>query len=111
MDSLLRPSQSTASDTPNTAPTSSSSVSSLVATSPLHTDQCGQYLCPNDYSIPNVFRLSSVELFYLHAPDHNTPIEETLQAVHELGSEGLFRVWGLSNYAAWEVVDIWHICK
>lgn len=57
------------------------------------------------------FRLSSVDLFYLHAPDHNTPIEESLLAVHELKSEGLFRVWGLSNYAAWEVVDIWHICK
>eukprot|EP00752_Nemacystus_decipiens_P002716 g2536.t1 len=58
-----------------------------------------------------VLGLSSVDLFYLHAPDHNTPIEETLLAVHELRSEGLFRVWGLSNYAAWEVVDIWHICK
>lgn len=26
----------------------------------------------------------SVELFYLHAPDHNTPIEETLKAVNHL---------------------------
>lgn len=26
----------------------------------------------------------SVELFYLHAPDHKTPIEETLQAVNHL---------------------------
>jgi len=26
----------------------------------------------------------SVDLFYLHAPDHNTPIEETLQAVNHL---------------------------
>ncbi|CAM9231442.1 unnamed protein product [Ectocarpus sp. 12 AP-2014] len=56
-------------------------------------------------------RLESVDLFYLHAPDHETPLEETLQAVHELRSEGLFREWGLSNYAAWQAVDIWHICK
>lgn len=56
-------------------------------------------------------RRESVDLFYLHAPDHETPIEETLLAVHELRSEGLFREWGLSNYASWEVVDIWHICK
>lgn len=55
--------------------------------------------------------MPSVDLFYLHAPDHNTPIEETLRAVHELRSEGLFREWGVSNYAAWETVDIWHICK
>ena len=26
----------------------------------------------------------SVELFYLHAPEHKTPIEETLQAVNHL---------------------------
>lgn len=56
-------------------------------------------------------RRESVELFYLHAPDHETPIEETLLAVNELRSEGLFREWGLSNYASWEVVDIWHMCK
>ena len=26
----------------------------------------------------------SVDLLYLHAPDHNTPLEETLAAVQEL---------------------------
>lgn len=57
------------------------------------------------------YRVPSVQLFYLHAPDHNTPIEETLRAVHELREEGLFREWGLSNYAVGEVVDIWHLCK
>lgn len=56
-------------------------------------------------------RLKSADLFYLHAPDHDTPLEETLRAVHELRSEGLFDDWGLSNYAAWEAVDVWHICK
>ena len=32
----------------------------------------------------------SVDLFYLHAPDHNTPIEETLEAVNQLykGNKG-----------------------
>ena len=25
--------------------------------------------------------------------------------------EGKFKEFGLSNYAAWEVVDIYHICK
>lgn len=58
-----------------------------------------------------VLGLTSVDLFYLHAPDHNTPIVDTLRAVHELQTEGLFRVWGVSNYTAWETVDIWHTCK
>lgn len=59
----------------------------------------------------NLNRRTSVDLFYLHAPDHDTPVEETLKAVHELRSEGLFLEWGLSNYASWQVVDIWHICR
>ncbi|CAM9971771.1 unnamed protein product [Hapterophycus canaliculatus] len=59
-----------------------------------------------------VLGVPSVDLFYLHAPDRNIPIEDTLRAVHELRSEeGLFREWGVSNYTAWETVDIWHICK
>ncbi|MFO7576158.1 MAG: aldo/keto reductase [Pelovirga sp.] len=53
----------------------------------------------------------SVDLFYLHAPDRNTPIEITLEACQELFSEGRFRELGLSNYASWQVIDIWHICK
>uniref|UniRef100_A0A8C8B7L0 Aldo-keto reductase family 7 like (gene/pseudogene) n=1 Tax=Otus sunia TaxID=257818 RepID=A0A8C8B7L0_9STRI len=54
---------------------------------------------------------ASVELFYLHAPDHNTPVEETLRACNELHKEGKFKELGLSNYAAWEVAEICTICK
>lgn len=53
----------------------------------------------------------SVDLFYLHAPDHNTPIEETLEAVNQLYKEGKFKAFGLSNYAAWEVAEIYYLCK
>ena len=28
-----------------------------------------------------------VDLFYLHAPDHGTPVEETLRACHQLHQE------------------------
>ncbi|KAL1777172.1 aflatoxin B1 aldehyde reductase member 2 [Sigmodon hispidus] len=52
-----------------------------------------------------------VDLFYLHAPDHNTPIEETLHACHQLQQEGKFVELGLSNYASWEVAEICTLCK
>ncbi|KAJ3215712.1 hypothetical protein HDU67_010423 [Dinochytrium kinnereticum] len=52
-----------------------------------------------------------VEVFYLHAPDHTVPYEKTLAAVQELYEEGLFVELGLSNYAAWEVMQIYWICK
>ncbi len=53
----------------------------------------------------------TVDLFYLHAPDPRTPIESTLAACQELYREGKFRALGLSNYASWQVVDIWNICR
>ncbi|XP_005544645.3 aflatoxin B1 aldehyde reductase member 2 isoform X2 [Macaca fascicularis] len=52
-----------------------------------------------------------VDLFYLHAPDHSTPVEETLRACHQLHQEGKFVELGLSNYAAWEVAEICTLCK
>ena len=52
-----------------------------------------------------------VDLLYLHAPDLKTPIEATLEACQKLFKEGKFRELGLSNYAAWQVADIWHLCK
>ncbi|KAJ3024272.1 hypothetical protein HKX48_003097 [Thoreauomyces humboldtii] len=52
-----------------------------------------------------------VDIFYLHAPDHATPFEDTLRAVHELHQEGTFDEFALSNFAAWEVMQVWWICK
>uniref|UniRef100_A0A8C5KVE6 NADP-dependent oxidoreductase domain-containing protein n=1 Tax=Jaculus jaculus TaxID=51337 RepID=A0A8C5KVE6_JACJA len=52
-----------------------------------------------------------VDLFYLHAPDHGTPVEETLHACHQLHQEGKFVELGLSNYASWEVAAICTLCK
>ncbi|KAK0450816.1 Aldo/keto reductase [Armillaria borealis] len=44
-----------------------------------------------------------VRVLYLHAPDRSVPFEDTLKAVDKLYREGLFEIFGLSNYAAWEV--------
>ncbi|XP_051028095.1 aflatoxin B1 aldehyde reductase member 3-like [Acomys russatus] len=52
-----------------------------------------------------------VDLFYLHIPDHSTPIEETLQVCNQLHQEGKFVEFGLSNYASWEVAEICTLCK
>lgn len=55
-------------------------------------------------------KTENVDMWYLHAPDHNTPYEDTLRAVDELYREGRFRRFGISNYAAWEVAQISELC-
>jgi aflatoxin B1 aldehyde reductase len=52
-----------------------------------------------------------IDLLYFHFPDLNTPIEGALEACAKFYAEGKFKEFGLSNFPAWMVVDIWHICK
>lgn len=51
-----------------------------------------------------------VDLYYLHVPDHATPIDETLGAVAEILAKGKALAFGVSNYASWEIVEIFHAC-
>jgi aryl-alcohol dehydrogenase-like predicted oxidoreductase len=46
-----------------------------------------------------------VDLLYLHQPDDQTPIEETLAAMDELVHEGKTRYLGSANFSAWRIVE------
>lgn len=52
-----------------------------------------------------------VDLYYLHQPDYDAPIEETLSAMDELVRAGKVRYPAVSNYAAWQVCEIHWICS
>lgn len=42
----------------------------------------------------------TLEMWYLHAPDHSVPYEETFKAVDALYREGRLRRLGISNYSS-----------
>jgi aryl-alcohol dehydrogenase-like predicted oxidoreductase len=44
-----------------------------------------------------------IDLYQAHAPDPETPPEETLRAFDDLVHQGKVRYLGVSNYAAWQV--------
>lgn len=52
----------------------------------------------------------SVDEFYLHQPDTNNPLEDSLRCCHELVQEGLIQKIGLSNYHALEVQRAFELC-
>jgi len=52
-----------------------------------------------------------VDIFYIHAPDKDTPIEETLEGVNEVHKSGFFKRFGLSNFKAEDVQKAHDICK
>ena len=47
-----------------------------------------------------------VDLYYLHLPDYDVPIEETLAAMEELVRAGKVRYPASSNYSGWQVVQM-----
>jgi aryl-alcohol dehydrogenase-like predicted oxidoreductase len=46
-----------------------------------------------------------IDLYQLHRPDPETPIEETLRALDDLVRDGKVRYIGVSNMPAWQVVE------
>jgi len=72
---------------------------------------------PNDEGLSRRHILNSVEaslrrlqidyidLYQLHWPDENTPIEETLSTLNDLVRRGLVRYIGCSNFPAWRLMQ------
>ena len=49
-----------------------------------------------------------VDLYQVHFPDDDTPIEETMRALDDMVSQGKVRYIGCSNFSAWQVCEaIW----
>ena len=49
-----------------------------------------------------------IDLYQIHRPDPNTPIEETMRALDDLVKQGKVRYIGCSNYSAWQMCEaIW----
>ena len=51
-----------------------------------------------------------LDLFYLHVPDPDTPIEESIAACAELIASGKTRYWALSNFDAGQTCEILSLC-
>lgn len=47
-----------------------------------------------------------LDLYFLHQPDYDVPIGETLEAMEQLVRQGKIRYPATSNYAAWQVVQM-----
>lgn len=50
-------------------------------------------------------RTDAIDLYQMHVPDPETPIEETLGALHELVQEGKVRWIGSSNFSAQQIEE------
>ena len=53
--------------------------------------------------------LDFVDLVYCHRPDANTPLEETVCAMHDMIASGKALYWGTSEWSAAEIMAAWQI--
>jgi len=50
--------------------------------------------------------VDSIDCYYLHQPDYRVPIQATLTAFGEILDSGKATRFGVSNFAAWQVMEI-----
>ena len=54
-------------------------------------------------------QMDYVDLVFCHRPDPDTPIEETVWAMHDMVQTGKALYWGTSEWSAADIVAAWHI--
>lgn len=52
-----------------------------------------------------------LDIYYMHAPDYNVQLEETMEAMDELVRQGKIRYIGASNYASWQLCRLHSIAE
>lgn len=57
------------------------------------------------------FGLDYLDLIFCHRPDPNTPIEETVWAMHDIINRGKALYWGTSEWSADEIRAAWEIAE
>jgi voltage-dependent potassium channel beta subunit len=55
------------------------------------------------------FGLDYVDLVFCHRPDPDTPIEETVYAMHDMIAAGKALSWGTSEWSAAEIMAAWRL--
>ena len=54
-------------------------------------------------------RLDFLDLIFCHRPDPDTPVEETVWAMHDIIESGRALYWGTSEWSADAILDAWEI--
>ena len=52
-----------------------------------------------------------LDLYFCHRPDIDTPIEETVRAMHDLVTQGKVLYWGTSEWTAQQITDAYGIAR
>jgi len=52
----------------------------------------------------------TIDIYYMHKPDPDTPLDESISTFRDLIKDGKIRAWGISNFSADEVRILLDLC-
>jgi len=56
-------------------------------------------------------KIDFIDLYYLHRPDPDTPLEESLKTISDLVHEGIVNYIACSNFPTWQIAKAHEICE
>ncbi len=56
-------------------------------------------------------QVDHLDLYFCHRPDLETPIEETVRAMHDLVQQGKVLYWGTSEWSAEQIREAWGVAR
>jgi voltage-dependent potassium channel beta subunit len=56
-------------------------------------------------------QLEYLDLYFCHRPDKETPIEETVRAMHDLILQGKVLYWGTSEWSAQQIMEAYGVAR
>ena len=56
-------------------------------------------------------RVDYLDLYFCHRPDIDTPIEETVWAMHNLVTQGKILYWGTSEWTGQQLTEAWAVAR
>lgn len=56
-------------------------------------------------------QLEYLDLYFCHRPDRETPIEETVRAMHDLIRQGKVVYWGTSKWSAQQIMEAYSVAR
>lgn len=76
-----------------------------VSDNPYHTGLSRRWIMHSLETSLKKLKTDHVDLYQVHRPDEETPIEETMRALDDAVKQGKIRYVGCSNYAAWQLAE------